>query len=352
VASQALDDLPQNLGLIRSEPELVSPGWMTVAPEYIGTFIWEGQVVQSYSFSPFGVPLGESGGEPYGYAGEQWDASAGLVFLRARYYQPGTGRFVSKDPWEGNLRQPQTLNGYSYVENNAVNRADPTGKITRGQAPGAEKIIDDLRKAYHIYVEKDFFALEDWCAYPEPPPPNVLPGDPLWYPGVWELSELDTVKKGVEKLAGEFLSPAEFRRIVGGARIDRYRGQSHWKQWVSRWVWKEEPAAFTAASITIFSTPNERTIVHELGHVWDGLPPRITPLIKEFVGEGETPWERRMNKGWEYWPYTVEAWVYEREKYLNPRPRHREFVEAAFVGIYLLPEGVFEGFPSTPFVLP
>jgi RHS repeat-associated protein len=44
VASQALDDLPQNLGLIRSEPELVSPGWMTVAPKYIGTFIWGGEL--------------------------------------------------------------------------------------------------------------------------------------------------------------------------------------------------------------------------------------------------------------------------------------------------------------------
>jgi YD repeat-containing protein len=34
-----------------------------------------GQVVQGYSFSPYGVPLGESGGEPYGFTGEQWDAS-------------------------------------------------------------------------------------------------------------------------------------------------------------------------------------------------------------------------------------------------------------------------------------
>jgi hypothetical protein len=50
-----------------------------------------GQVVQSYSFSPFGVPLGESGGQPYGYTGEQWDASTGLVYLRARYMQASRG---------------------------------------------------------------------------------------------------------------------------------------------------------------------------------------------------------------------------------------------------------------------
>jgi RHS repeat-associated protein len=88
-----------------------------------------GQVVQSYSFSPFGVPLGESGGEPYGYAGEQWDASAGLVFLRARYYQLEVGRFISKDPFPGFWSQPRTLNRFVYVGNNPVNRIDPSGLL-------------------------------------------------------------------------------------------------------------------------------------------------------------------------------------------------------------------------------
>jgi RHS repeat-associated protein len=87
-----------------------------------------GQVVASYSFSPFGVPLGESGGEPYGFTGEQWDASAGLVFLRARYMSPEIGRFISKDPWPGNMRRPQTLNGYLYVGNNPVHLVDPSGR--------------------------------------------------------------------------------------------------------------------------------------------------------------------------------------------------------------------------------
>jgi RHS repeat-associated protein len=86
-----------------------------------------GQVVQGYSFSPFGVPLGESGGEPYGFTGEQWDASAGLVYLRARYYDVGTGRFISKEPLSGFVTRPQSLNRWVYVKNNPVNRRDPTG---------------------------------------------------------------------------------------------------------------------------------------------------------------------------------------------------------------------------------
>jgi RHS repeat-associated protein len=94
-----------------------------------------GQVVQSHSFSPFGVPLGESGGEPYGFTGEQWDASAGLVFLRARYYQPATGRFLGKDPFLGYAAFPQTQHPYVYVGNNPVNLTDPSGKILPLLAP-------------------------------------------------------------------------------------------------------------------------------------------------------------------------------------------------------------------------
>jgi RHS repeat-associated protein len=79
-----------------------------------------GQVVQSYSFDPFGVPLGESGGEPYGYTGEQWDAEVELLYLRTRYYEPGVGRFVSKDQWGGREQKPQTLNRFVYVTSNPI----------------------------------------------------------------------------------------------------------------------------------------------------------------------------------------------------------------------------------------
>ncbi len=89
-----------------------------------------GQVVASYRFSPFGAPMGESGGEPYGYTGEQWDASTGLVYLRARYYDPGVGRFVSKDQWGGHEQKPQTLNMFAYVTNNPINQIDPSGYLS------------------------------------------------------------------------------------------------------------------------------------------------------------------------------------------------------------------------------
>jgi RHS repeat-associated protein len=79
-----------------------------------------GQVAAARSFDPFGVPLGADGGDPFGYTGEPWDSRAELLYLRARYYQPGTGRFLSKDPWKGDDLRPQSLNGWSYVEGNPI----------------------------------------------------------------------------------------------------------------------------------------------------------------------------------------------------------------------------------------
>ncbi|MBC7250155.1 MAG: PKD domain-containing protein [Anaerolineae bacterium] len=88
-----------------------------------------GQVTLAQGYTPFGVLLWYEGSaaSAYGYTGEQEDASTGLVFLRARYYDPRTGRFISKDPFPGYVREPQTLNLYVYVTNNPLGHVDPAG---------------------------------------------------------------------------------------------------------------------------------------------------------------------------------------------------------------------------------
>jgi RHS repeat-associated protein len=55
--------------------------------------------------------------------------TSGPLYLRARYYAPDLGRFLSRDVWEGENRNPLTLNRWNYVLANPVNFTDPTGKI-------------------------------------------------------------------------------------------------------------------------------------------------------------------------------------------------------------------------------
>ena len=49
-----------------------------------------GRVTVYHEFDPYGGPV-ENGGDPYGYTGEWWQAEAGLLHLRARWYAPGVG---------------------------------------------------------------------------------------------------------------------------------------------------------------------------------------------------------------------------------------------------------------------
>ncbi|SDI16824.1 RHS repeat-associated core domain-containing protein [Sinosporangium album] len=61
-----------------------------------------------------------------GFLGKTEDASTGLTYLSARYYDPEIARFISPDPLL-DLRIPQWANPYSYAGNNPIGMSDPTG---------------------------------------------------------------------------------------------------------------------------------------------------------------------------------------------------------------------------------
>ena len=78
-----------------------------------------GAVTATYRTDEFGLPTATTGttSQPFGFTGEPRDAT-GLLYLRARYYDPSLGRFISRDTWSGSLAAPQSLNRYVYVGNN------------------------------------------------------------------------------------------------------------------------------------------------------------------------------------------------------------------------------------------
>ncbi|PAT39640.1 RHS repeat domain-containing protein, partial [Vandammella animalimorsus] len=87
---------------------------------------------QSYSFDAFGNALqGDSldNAPTHLYTGERYDADTGLIYLRARDYDPSTGRFISMDEHPGDQRIPLTLNKYLYANADPVNHVDPSGNF-------------------------------------------------------------------------------------------------------------------------------------------------------------------------------------------------------------------------------
>lgn len=61
------------------------------------------------------------------FTGEYRDATPDHYYLRARYYDPLTGRFLTRDPFPGFATEPQSQNPYAYVSNNPVRYTDPSG---------------------------------------------------------------------------------------------------------------------------------------------------------------------------------------------------------------------------------
>ncbi len=89
-----------------------------------------GEFTYAKSYDPYGVVTQVSGeGQTnYGFTGETADAN-GLIYLRARYFNPVDARFVSRDTWAGNVNRLLSMNRWMYVEGNPINRIDPIGKF-------------------------------------------------------------------------------------------------------------------------------------------------------------------------------------------------------------------------------
>jgi RHS repeat-associated protein len=125
-----------------------SGAWVYILPDHLGSVRQvvgsDSQVDLAQSFDPFGVLFETfgSGASEFGYTGEWWDVEAGLLYLRARDYDPVVGRFLAKDPWLGDPFRPLSLNGWGYVEGNPINRVDPTGYQTRCDEHGYCPEID------------------------------------------------------------------------------------------------------------------------------------------------------------------------------------------------------------------
>ena len=88
-----------------------------------------GIVTDTYCYDAFGNLLKSTGSTKncYHYCGEQFDETTGLYYLRARYMDTSTGRFISQDSYAGSISDPISLHKYLYANANPVMYSDPSG---------------------------------------------------------------------------------------------------------------------------------------------------------------------------------------------------------------------------------
>ena len=98
----------------------------------------------------------------YLYNGEATDITTGLQYLRARYYDPGMGRFVQEDTFLGYVQTPLSLNLYIYVQNNPLNYIDPSGNVSTSISQFQfnsisyyfQSLLKEQNRKYNEYLEE------------------------------------------------------------------------------------------------------------------------------------------------------------------------------------------------------
>lgn len=104
-----------------------------------------GALAQTYTFDSFGKQTNSSGSltNPFQYVGREFDSESSLYYMRARYFDPSTGRFISEDP----ISFDGGENFYAYTRNSPVDLKDPFGLyILPSNVPPPSPALDKLLK--------------------------------------------------------------------------------------------------------------------------------------------------------------------------------------------------------------
>ena len=119
-----------------------------------------GTVTDATDYDAWGNELNTTGStsNAFLYRGEQYDSDLNLYYLRARYLNPLSGRFISRDLDRGKLTDPKTLHKYLYAASDPVNRLDPSGRdsiITYAEELGESEESKAVLRATNLAVQDE-----------------------------------------------------------------------------------------------------------------------------------------------------------------------------------------------------
>lgn len=89
-----------------------------------------GSVIVTYTYDPYGnaTPSSTTDSNPFQFVGQYTDTITGLIYMRARWYDPATAQFITADP-----ALSTTDETYVYGGDDPTNVTDPTGPCTSSE---------------------------------------------------------------------------------------------------------------------------------------------------------------------------------------------------------------------------
>ena len=175
-----------------------------------------GEITDRYEYDAFGNVVSAEGETPNAmlYNAQFLDPNVGFYYLRARWLNPESGRFVSIDPASGLLFEPQTLHRYTYALNSPVDRSDPSGRFSMVSISISLSISSSLRSIYTVSLVRTFLTVTRIAICQLAPAyalrSAALDGISGNTPGAWEM------------LAASQTMIQEGFRAIGGALVATY----------------------------------------------------------------------------------------------------------------------------------
>ena len=217
-----------------------------------------GNVVVSYVYDAWGMPIGKSGTlaetlgtlNPFRYRGYVFDEETGLYYLRSRYYNPGWGRFVNADCI-------YSANCFAYCENAPIAFFDEDGMkmslkigfddcdfVTRLMLGGAGGGFSYSGRCEDIWsgasIRRAALAYEErWINSPyninvETYKPNLTPPTTQAEPALHRPYIRQAVRRIVAGRAkrttdGKFIDPNTGKKIIGKYHFGHKSGVEFWR---------------------------------------------------------------------------------------------------------------------------
>ena len=148
-----------------------------------------GSFVVSYTYTDYGETSETRESECaefeniFRYTGGVYDEASGLYYLNARYYDPDSGRFLSRDSYRGEAADPRSQHLYGYCYNNPINHTDASGRFPDALLDGASLYFSVKDYSNDRSVENAIWVVVDTVALLIPLVPGSYAAKGLAYAG-------------------------------------------------------------------------------------------------------------------------------------------------------------------------